>query len=44
MRFAGHVARMEEMKEYKISVGQPEGKYHSEDVGIHVRIILKWFK
>jgi hypothetical protein len=27
---------------YKILVGKPEGKTHSEEVGVDVRIILEW--
>jgi hypothetical protein len=35
MRWAGHVARMGEDREvYKVSVGNSEGKNHSEDQGI----------
>jgi hypothetical protein len=34
IRWAGHVGRMEEMRNaYKISVGKPEGKNYSEDLG-----------
>jgi hypothetical protein len=28
--------------EYKILVGEPKGKRHSEDLSIEERIILKW--
>jgi len=35
MRCAGHVARMGcKRNEYKILVGKPEGKNHSEDLGV----------
>jgi len=35
MRWAGHVACMGAMRNtYSILVGQPEGRYQSEDVGI----------
>jgi hypothetical protein len=27
---------------YKVFVGQPDGKRHLEDLGIDMRIILKW--
>jgi hypothetical protein len=27
---------------YKILVGKPEGKSHSEDLGINEKIILEW--
>jgi hypothetical protein len=41
MRWAGHVARMGEMRnEYRILIGKPED--HSEDLGEHRSIILKW--
>jgi len=43
MRLIGHVARMGEMrKAYIMLVGKPEGKSHSEDLGIDGRIILEW--
>jgi hypothetical protein len=29
-------------KVYKILVGKPEGKNHSENLGLDARIILKW--
>jgi hypothetical protein len=43
MRWAGHVARMEEMTyQYKILAGEPERKRnHSEELGEYDRIILK---
>ncbi|PNF17770.1 translation factor SUI1-like protein [Cryptotermes secundus] len=35
MRWAGHVARMGEMRNaYRILVGKPEGKSHREDQGV----------
>jgi hypothetical protein len=43
MRWAGHVARIGELRYvYKILVEKHEGKSHSEDLGIDVRIILEW--
>jgi hypothetical protein len=42
-RWAEHVAPVEEVKNgEKILVGKPEGKNHSEDVGVDGRIILEW--
>jgi hypothetical protein len=42
MRWARHVARMGEMRNaYMHSVGTPEGKNHSEDLGVDGRIIFK---
>jgi hypothetical protein len=39
MRWAGHVARMgKERKVYKVLVGKPEGKDHSEDQGVVQRM------
>jgi hypothetical protein len=38
MRWAGHVTRIgEERKLYKVLVGKPKGKRHSEDQGIDGR-------
>jgi hypothetical protein len=43
VRLLGHVAHMEKMRSlYKILVGKPEGRYCLEDLGVNVRIILKW--
>jgi hypothetical protein len=42
MRWEGHVARMGVKNEYKIVFRKPEGKTHSEDLGVDERIILKW--
>jgi hypothetical protein len=44
MRLARHVVRMGEMrKACRILFGKPEGYiYHLEDLGLDVRIILKW--
>jgi hypothetical protein len=43
MKWAGHVARMGEMRNaFCILVGKPERKNHSDDVGVDGRIILKW--
>jgi hypothetical protein len=40
MRWAGQVARMEEMRNAcKISVRKPEGKDHSEHLGVDVKIV-----
>jgi hypothetical protein len=34
---------MRQMKDaYKILIGKPEGKDHSEDLGIDGRILLQW--
>jgi hypothetical protein len=42
MRWAGHVARMGEMRNtYKILVRKPGGKIHSEDLGVDGKIILE---
>jgi hypothetical protein len=38
----GYIAPMREMKiAYKILIGKPEGKNHSEDLGIDGRMILE---
>jgi hypothetical protein len=42
LRWARHVARKGEIISTYISVGEPEGKTHSEDLGIDGRIILKY--
>jgi hypothetical protein len=43
MRWAGHVARKKEKRNaYRILVGNPEGKNHSEDQGVGEWTILKW--
>jgi hypothetical protein len=43
MRWVGHVVHMGEMRNaYKILVGKPDGRDHSEDLGIGGRIIIKW--
>jgi hypothetical protein len=41
MRWVGHVARTEEMRnKYNIYVGKPGGKNHLENLGLDGRIIL----
>jgi hypothetical protein len=43
MRWARHVARMgEDRKVYKVLVGNPKGKNHSEDQGVDGRIGSEW--
>jgi len=45
MTGAGHVARVGEGRNiyaYSILVGRPQGKDHLRDIGVNVRIILKW--
>jgi hypothetical protein len=43
MRWAGHVTRMEEMKNtYSTVVGKGEGKRHLEDLEVDGGIILNW--
>jgi hypothetical protein len=43
MRWAGHVARIGKGRgAYRILVGRPERRNHLEDLGVGVRIILKW--
>jgi hypothetical protein len=43
MRWAGHVSRMEEVRNtYEIFVEKLEGKNHSDDLGVDGRIILEW--
>ena len=43
MRWAGHVARIGERRGvYRVLVGKPEGKNHLENLGVDVRIILRW--
>jgi len=39
----GHAARMGDMSSaYKIFVGKPEGRVHSEDLCVDGRVILEW--
>ena len=43
MRWAGHVARVEERRcVYRVLVGKPEGNHHLADPGVDGRIILRW--
>ena len=43
MRWAGHVARMEEGRGvHRVLVGKPEGKNHWGDQDVDGRIILRW--
>ena len=43
MRWAGHVARMGEVKGvYRVLVRKPEGKSHWGDLGVGGWIILEW--
>jgi hypothetical protein len=43
MRWAGHVTRMgDEIKVYKLLVGNSEGENHSEDRGVDGRMGLEW--
>jgi len=43
MRWAGHAAYMGERRDaYRVLVGKPEEREHSEDRGVDGRIILKW--
>jgi hypothetical protein len=43
MRFAGHVARMVDIRNsYGILVGKPEEKRPMEDLGVYSKIILEW--
>jgi hypothetical protein len=43
MRWAGHVARLEETAAaYRVLVGRPGQRDHLEDLGVDCRIILKW--
>jgi len=42
MRWAGHVARVEERRRvYRVLVGKPEGKSHLGDPGVDGKIIFK---
>jgi hypothetical protein len=44
MRWAGHVARMEEKRNsYRILVENQKERYHYVDLHVGERIILKWF-
>jgi hypothetical protein len=43
MRWEGHVAHMEEMRNtYNTLIGRPKGRDQSEDLGIEGRIISEW--
>jgi hypothetical protein len=42
MRWAGHVALRERRGVYRVLVGKPEGKNHSEDPVVNGKIILRW--
>jgi hypothetical protein len=43
MRRVGHVAHKGEMRNaFRILIGKPGGKNHSEDLGVDSGIILKW--
>ena len=43
LRWAGHVARMEESRSaFKILTGKPTGKRPLEGLGVDGRTILKW--
>ena len=43
MRWAGHVARMEEGRGvHRVLVGKPKGKNHWRDQDVDGRIILRW--
>jgi hypothetical protein len=43
MRWAGHVARMEEGRGvYRVWFGGPKGRDHGEDLGVGGRIPLRW--
>jgi hypothetical protein len=42
-QYRAYVHRQKEKKNaYKMLVGKPKGRYHSEDLGVDGRIILKW--
>ena len=44
VRWAGHVAHMGERRgTYRVLVGNPRERDHSENLGIDGRIVLKWF-
>ena len=42
MRWAGHVARMDERGVYRFLVGKPDGRNHWGDLGVDGWIILGW--
>jgi len=43
LRWVGHVACMGDMRNlFKMLVGSPKGKDHSQDEGLGGRIILEW--
>jgi hypothetical protein len=43
MRWAGHVARMEEGRGvYRVLVGRPKARDHWKDLGVDGRITLSW--
>jgi hypothetical protein len=42
MRWAGHVARMGQMRNaYSILVGKPDGKNHLENLSVDVKTVLE---
>jgi hypothetical protein len=43
IRWEENVVRLRELRNsYKVLVGKPEGKNHSEDLGVDGDLILKW--